>query len=182
MPWCLPLRGIPGLSWGKNQNRAGRDACHDISPSLSIQMHRRAQQIQKHRGYIDRSILSPGASYATILVVTLFFPGSRRARAMPRYLVNATIYDALLYTYIYIYIYIWSIYIYIYMYVYIYIYIYTHRYIHRYSLVKDGAIVHEEYGDQSSEAAPQKNTTKTQMLHTNAACMRVHVVLGLGIG
>ena len=44
VPWCFIminrhratadlLRGIPGLSRGKNQNRAGRDACHDISPS-----------------------------------------------------------------------------------------------------------------------------------------------------
>ena len=49
------------------------------------------------RGYIDRSILSPGASYAAILVATFFFAGRRRARAMPRYLANATMYDALPY-------------------------------------------------------------------------------------
>ena len=94
-----PCEGYPGTVPGKKSNRAGRGACHDISPSWSIQTYRRAQQIQKRRGYIDRSILSPGASYATILVVTIF-SGSRRARAMPRYLVNATIYDALPYFYV----------------------------------------------------------------------------------
>ena len=81
----------------KNQNRAGRDACHDISPSWSIQTYRQAQQIQKRRGHIDRSVFVAGRELCHDIGIHLFVRMSCRARAMPRYLVNATIYDALPY-------------------------------------------------------------------------------------